>query len=75
MVSTLASLPRVAPKDQPPRGRRPRGGKPRAGIRSGGARNETPQVMNVLFSGLYELAGQSMFSNGITTYCVVSYGS
>jgi hypothetical protein len=35
----------------------------------------TPQVMNVLFSGLYELAGQSIISNGCTTYSVVSYGS
>ena len=39
------------------------------------ARSVTPQVMNVLFSGLYELAGQSIISNGCTTYCVVSYGS
>ncbi len=35
----------------------------------------TPHVMNVWFSGLYELAGQSIISNGVTTYCVVSYGS
>src|SRR5262245_43883000 len=39
------------------------------------ARSVTPHVMNVLFSGLYELAGQSIISNGMTTYCVVSYGS
>ena len=39
------------------------------------ARSVTPQVMNVWFSGLYELAGQSIISNGTTTYCVVSYGS
>jgi hypothetical protein len=29
-------------------------------------------VMNVWFWGLYELAGQSIISNGATTYCVVS---
>ena len=39
------------------------------------ARSDTPHVMNVWFSGLYELAGQSIISNGTTTYCVVSYGS
>ena len=39
------------------------------------ARSVTPHVMNVWFSGLYELAGQSIISNGMTTYCVVSYGS
>src|SRR4051812_40478302 len=31
--------------------------------------------MNVLFTMSYELAGQSIISNGCTTYCVVSYGS
>src|SRR3954447_162566 len=31
--------------------------------------------MNVWFAMSYELAGQSIISNGCTTYCVVSYGS
>src|SRR4051794_21384383 len=31
--------------------------------------------MNVWFAMSYELAGQSIISNGWTTYCVVSYGS
>src|SRR5437899_256468 len=31
--------------------------------------------LNVWVCGLYELAGQSIISNGWTTYCVVSYGS
>src|SRR5262245_37752769 len=31
--------------------------------------------MNELVSGLYELDGQSIDSNGATTNCVVSYGS
>src|SRR5262245_31503251 len=39
------------------------------------ARLVTPHVMNPWVSGLYELAGQSICSNGVTTYCVVSYGS
>ena len=39
------------------------------------ARPVTPHVIIVWFSGLYELAGQSIISNGVTTYCVVSYGS
>src|SRR5262249_47466512 len=34
----------------------------------------TPQLMNDCVSGLYELDGQSIDSNGCVTYCVVSYG-
>ncbi len=37
------------------------------------ARPVTPQVIIVWFCGLYELAGQSIISNGVTMYCVVSY--
>ena len=38
-------------------------------------RLDTPHVIIVWFSGLYELAGQSISSNGVVTCCVVSYGS
>src|SRR5207248_985538 len=38
------------------------------------ARPVTPHVIMVWVSGLYELAGQSIISNGVTTYWVVSYG-
>ena len=34
----------------------------------------SPQEMIPLVSGLYELDGQSMFSNGVTCHEVVSYG-
>ena len=40
----------------------------------GRARAETPHVIIVWFSGLYELAGQSITSNEHGLYCVVSYG-
>ena len=38
------------------------------------ARPVTPHVTIEWVSGLYELAGQSIISNGMTVYCVVSYG-
>src|SRR3954465_8709163 len=39
------------------------------------ARPVTPHVTMELVDGAYELAGQSIISNGVTTYCDVSYGS
>src|SRR5579872_1873960 len=38
------------------------------------ARPVTPQVTIEWIDGAYELAGQSIISNGVTVYCVVSYG-
>src|SRR6185312_13655476 len=38
------------------------------------ARPVTPHVIIEWVDGAYELAGQSIISNGVTTYCVVSYG-
>src|SRR3954470_17482669 len=39
------------------------------------ARPVTPHVTIEWLMGEYELAGQSIISNGVTTYCDVSYGS